>query len=509
MLETDLTNAGSTPISGHAGRKLATGGASALRSTVAADKRTYRLALVVTDTIALIAAFALAYWLRFYGEITLSPETLPSPEIYVTLGALLLPFWLTIFALFRLYDVRTLLAGLDEYGRVFNACTLGMMLVICGTFVVRSAPPLSRAWLIMAWVLATFFVCGGRFVARRVAYGMRRRGRFVEPAIVIGANAEAIALSRQFSNSVHSGLRLRGVIASDDRIAPTAQIPGVTLLGTLDTLGSVIEEQGITEVVVASSALNAEQLLCVTQEVARYAGVRLRLSSGLYEVLTTGMQVTSVASVPLMTVNRLRLSSGEMVLKTALDITVIVLLLPILLPLYVVLAALIRLDSPGPILYKRAVIGVGGREFDALKFRTMVINGDEVMQRHPALQEELRRNHKLKDDPRVTRIGRVLRRFSLDEIPQLLNVLMGQMSLVGPRMVHASEVENYGRMRDNLFTVKPGLTGMWQVSGRSDLSYDERVRLDMLYIRNYSIWLDLQILFVQTPPAVLRGSGAY
>jgi lipopolysaccharide/colanic/teichoic acid biosynthesis glycosyltransferase len=167
------------------------------------------------------------------------------------------------------------------------------------------------------------------------------------------------------------------------------------------------------------------------------------------------------------------------------------------------------LDSPGPIFYRRRVIGVGGREFDALKFRSMYIDGDARLAARPDLQATLTSEHKLKDDPRVTRAGARMRRLSLDELPQLINVLRGDMSLVGPRMIHPSEGEMYGRMKANLLTVKPGLTGMWQVSGRSDLSYEERVRLDMVYVRNYSIWLDLQILFFQTLPAVLKGSGAY
>ncbi|OUC06860.1 glycosyl transferase, partial [Litorilinea aerophila] len=167
------------------------------------------------------------------------------------------------------------------------------------------------------------------------------------------------------------------------------------------------------------------------------------------------------------------------------------------------------LDSPGPVFYRRRVLGVGGKEFDAFKFRTMAVNGDEILARYPQLQAELQATHKLKYDPRVTRMGRWLRRTSLDELPQLINVLLGQMSLVGPRMISPEEADEYGRLKLNLLTVKPGLTGLWQVSGRSDLSYEERVRLDMQYIRNYSIWLDLQILFVQTIPVVLQGRGAY
>jgi lipopolysaccharide/colanic/teichoic acid biosynthesis glycosyltransferase len=153
-------------------------------------------------------------------------------------------------------------------------------------------------------------------------------------------------------------------------------------------------------------------------------------------------------------------------------------------------------------------MGLNGKQFYAYKFRTMVINGDEVLAQHPELQEELARNHKLKNDPRVTRIGAFLRKYSLDELPQLFNVLKREMSLVGPRMISPEEVAMYKQFDMNLLTVLPGITGIWQVSGRSDISYEERVRLDMYYIRNWSIWLDLQILF-QTIPAVLKSRGAY
>jgi lipopolysaccharide/colanic/teichoic acid biosynthesis glycosyltransferase len=153
-------------------------------------------------------------------------------------------------------------------------------------------------------------------------------------------------------------------------------------------------------------------------------------------------------------------------------------------------------------------MGINGRQFYALKFRTMHVNGDEIMEKYPALKEELARTHKLKDDPRVTKIGAFLRKYSLDELPQLFNVITREMSLVGPRMISPEEVAMYKQFDMNLLTVHPGITGLWQVSGRSDISYDERVRLDMYYVRNWSIWLDLQLLF-QTIPAVLKGRGAY
>jgi lipopolysaccharide/colanic/teichoic acid biosynthesis glycosyltransferase len=153
-------------------------------------------------------------------------------------------------------------------------------------------------------------------------------------------------------------------------------------------------------------------------------------------------------------------------------------------------------------------MGINGQQFDALKFRTMHVNGDQILSAYPDLHQELSQNHKLKNDPRITRIGMVLRKTSLDELPQVINVLQGKMSLVGPRIITPEEVGKYTKWDINLLTIRPGITGLWQVSGRSDVSYEERVRLDMHYIRNWSIWLDLKILF-QTIPAVIHMRGAY
>ena len=165
-------------------------------------------------------------------------------------------------------------------------------------------------------------------------------------------------------------------------------------------------------------------------------------------------------------------------------------------------------DSPGSIIHRRRVMGMHGVEFNAFKFRTMHENGDEILEAFPELHEELEKNFKLKEDPRVTKMGQFLRKTSLDELPQLINVLRREMSLVGPRIITPAEVEKYEKWDINLMTVRPGITGLWQVSGRSDVTYEERVRLDMHYIRNWTIWLDIQLLF-QTIPAVLRRRGAY
>lgn len=177
-------------------------------------------------------------------------------------------------------------------------------------------------------------------------------------------------------------------------------------------------------------------------------------------------------------------------------------------PVFAVLALIVVFDSPGPIFYRRRVMARGGGQFDAFKFRTMVVDGDALLAGKPALRETLAREMKLKLDPRVTRSGGWMRRLSLDELPQLINVFRGQMSLVGPRMISPPELERYGRHADELLSVRPGITGLWQVSGRSDLDRGDRVRLDLAYVKTRTLGLDLQLL-LKTIPAVTRGRGAY
>jgi lipopolysaccharide/colanic/teichoic acid biosynthesis glycosyltransferase len=237
-------------------------------------------------------------------------------------------------------------------------------------------------------------------------------------------------------------------------------------------------------------------------------GINVRLSSGLYEMITTSVQVKEVASVPLVKINKVRLTGMDKLLKIILDYGLAIPGVIALTPVYLLLALAIKLDSPGPVIHRRRVMGVNGTTFDAYKFRTMYVNGDEILAASPELKAELERNHKLKVDPRVTRLGHILRKLSLDELPQLFNVLKHEMSLVGPRMISPAEMENYQQWGTNLLTIRPGISGLWQVSGRSDVSYEERVRLDMYYIRNWTVWLDINLI-IRTIPAAIKGKGAY
>lgn len=465
------------------------------------------LALPVLDAIFISVSFFLAYHLRF--ESNWLPYYAPfSSQFYWTLLSLLVPTWLLIFAAYGLYDSRYLFGGTREYARIVNACALGVMAMIVLSFMYRVAEqPISRGWLLIYFGLSVLTIISCRFAFRRLIYRLRQRGLFLKRSLIVGANQEGQAIAEQFHSVPTAGIHVVGFV--DDTLAEGTMVNGLSVLGNSKSLETLVEEQEIDELIVSPASLSHEALLDVYRAFGSNGShVEVRLSPGLFEILTNGATVQEVGSVPLVSLNKLRITGIDAFLKSALDCVGAAVGLILLSPFLLLVALLVKLDSPGPVLHRRRVLGVGGRTFEALKFRTMRVDADEYLEQHPELAEELERNGKLKDDPRVTRLGKFLRKASIDELPQLVNVLKGQMSLVGPRMIAPPEWVKFGKWKHNLLTVKPGLTGQWQVSGRSELSYEDRVRLDMHYIRYYTIWLDVRILF-NTFGAVLRGSGAY
>jgi len=470
------------------------------------DHLLLKIGLVLADAAGLGAALALAYLIRFRAGIP-SLETPPhSIAFYSSLAFWAVPVWLLIFALYRLYDRQYLFAGFQEYTRVINGCTFGALAVVVVSFLDPSLS-ISRGWLLLVWVLSLLMVGGTRFLVRRLLRRLRARGFLVAPTLIVGANDEGRALAEQLLADRGSGSRVVGFIDLSHPGGPPT-VGELPVLGGMGDLEEVAAEWGVTEVVVATSALSREDLLDLYRRLGRADGVQIRLSSGLFEILTTGVRVQEINCVPLMTPQRVRITGVDAALKAAVDYAGATLGLLVMSPLLLMVALLVKLDSPGPVFHRRRVLGRAGRPFYALKFRSMVVDADRRLEASPELRRQFDGAYKLKADPRVTRIGRILRRTSLDELPQLINVLRGEMSLVGPRMIAPEEADRYGKWQLNLLTVKPGITGPWQVHGRSDIPYDERVRLSMHYIRNYNIWLDLEIL-LRTIPTVLGGRGAY
>ncbi|GAB4579940.1 MAG: sugar transferase [Anaerolineales bacterium] len=466
------------------------------------------MALLLSDLLMLGLAFRMAYFIRFDLELPIfQEEAFESTLFYQRLVMILIPLWILILGVSGAYDRKKLLGGTQEYSIVFNSATLGTLLIIAFSFITPDFI-LSRGWLFIAWALVFFLPSVARFLLRRIVYLLRQKGFFVSNAIIVGANNEGISLATQFQHRVSSGLHILGFI--DKKIPVGKLVHGdLKILGDLEQIDDVIHQYKVEEIILASSAISTrDKVMEIFQKYGVASNVNVRLSSGLYEIITTGLSVQEIGSVPMFSINQVRLTGVDVFLKAMLDYFITIPGLLLISPFFLFLIIAIKLDSPGPAIYRRRVMGVNGEQFDAYKFRTMYVNGDEILARHPELKAELEQNHKLKDDPRITKIGHFLRKTSLDELPQLINVLKRDMSLVGPRIIAPEEMKKYSKWDINLLTVHPGITGLWQVSGRSDLSYKERVNLDMYYIRNWSIWLDLQILF-QTIPVVLKGTGAY
>ena len=469
--------------------------------------RLFTLSLVASDLLLTGIAFRLAYLLRFEASISLFRlEVAPSFYFYQHLAFILIPIWLVIFAATGLYNRQNLLGGPQEYSLVFYATTIGMLLVIAVGFLLPEFI-FARSWLLMAWLLAFLFTAMGRFLIRRVIHYLREYGYYLSPAVIVGANDEGLSLAEQLMSWRSSGIHLLGFM--DKKLPPGKKVfKHLYCLGTVEELDSVVNQYKVEEIILATSAFSSrDNLMEIFKRYGMASGVNLRMSSGLYEIISTGMGVKDFAYVRLVDINPMRLAGANRVMKLILDYSLTLVMLPLISPLLLLIAIAIKLDSPGPVIQRRRVMGVNGKQFDAFKFRTMYVNGNEILAAHPKIQEELAENHKPKEDLRITRVGKWLRKYSLDELPQLFNILIAEMAWVGPRMISPAEMDKFDRWDINLLTVRPGITGLWKVSGRLDISYDERVRLDMYYIRNWSIWQDLHILF-QTIPTVINGRGA-
>ncbi|MDW8337963.1 MAG: sugar transferase, partial [Thermoleophilia bacterium] len=327
------------------------------------------------------------------------------------------------------------------------------------------------------------------------ALGARRR------AVLVG-EGEAVARLRQGLIASRSGIRyeLLGLVAEEPE-------PDLTLLGRRAELARVLEETTPDEVILAEGGFSEREVLDIV-ELAHRHGVKVRVAPETTELLVQRGEYVPGHGVPLFELRPPVLSGWDWAVKRTFDVVASALVGLLFLPLWLLVALAVKLESRGPVLYVDRRVGVGEREFGMLKFRTMVADAAERQAELEELNEAEGALFKIRDDPRVTRVGRVLRRFSLDEIPQIVNVLRGEMSLVGPRPLPLRDyrlLEDWHRAR---YAVLPGMTGLWQISGRSGLSFDDLVRLDFTYIENWSIWLDITIL-ARTIPAVLTGRGAY
>ena len=338
------------------------------------------------------------------------------------------------------------------------------------------------------------------------------------PTLIVGTNAEARQTVRELNNRPALGYRVLGVVRGETDAADCSEIDA-PLIGELRDLPELIRELEIQEVIITDNRVPREFLFETMMEIERRRRVEFRFAPTLFNVLPQKTSVEQIGVLPMVKLFREPLSDAERFVKRVFDLIIAAAALLILSPLWLIISIIIKFDSRGAILFKQERVGMDGRKFLCYKFRTMSANADEEIHRDAYLENIQGRKAanagdaanpvfgKVKNDPRVTKAGAFLRRASLDELPQLLNVLRGEMSIVGPRPPIPYEVVEYEFRHRQRLDMKPGITGLWQVSGRNRLTFEEMVQIDLFYIENWSLWLDLKIILL-TLPAVLRGDGA-
>jgi exopolysaccharide biosynthesis polyprenyl glycosylphosphotransferase len=412
-----------------------------------------------------------------------------------------------VFGTFRLYSAHQL-APAEEFRRLILAVTVTVMSLFTISF--WSSLSLSRLWLGLGWILSIVLALATRRIWHYYVWRVRGRGKLTFRTLIVGANEEGRRLS-EVMQSDRLGFEPIGFVTVRPSALGTPGSGGfgrdLPVLGPWRNVAQIAEETGAECLFVASSAVGIEEMSEISKT-ARLAGIEVRLTSALPEVLSTRLAVQPLGGIMALSLKPATLTSTQAMAKRGFDITVSVTAALLTLPLWVLIALAIKVTSPGPILYRQTRIGERGRPFTLQKFRTMVSGAESMVDHLQSHNEADGPLFKMRDDPRVTAVGRWLRRWSLDELPQLLNVLRGEMSLVGPRPPLPEEVAQYEEWHFERLEVLPGITGLWQVKGRSDVSFNEYVRLDLFYIENWSLAYDLYIIF-RTGKAVFSRKGAY
>lgn len=410
-------------------------------------------------------------------------------------------------ALARSWDERVLGAGTSEFTRVSRA--------FCGSAILLGLVGLAfRIDSVRLWVFAIIPACGvlclvTRYALRKALHRERRlRQRCTLPVLAVGSEEAVSDLIRRTRRDQHFGWHVTGACLpmgagpnGDDTI------DGVPVVGDLDAVGSVIRMNGYRVVAVAPAPGWGPGRLQQLAWNLEGTPTELVVDPGLMEIAGPRLHIAPVDGLPLLRLTQPRFSGGAWLVKSAFDRVAAVLLLAMLAPLFLAIVIAVHSDG-GPAFYRQERVGANGRRFRMVKFRSMCVDADHRLVELTATSDGAGPMFKMRNDPRITRVGAVLRRLSFDELPQLFNVLTGSMSLIGPRPPLPSEVEVYGPDAQRRLLVRPGMTGLWQVSGRSDLSWEETVRLDLRYVENWSIALDASILW-KTVGAVVRSRGAY
>ncbi|GAA3112124.1 sugar transferase [Nonomuraea salmonea] len=457
--------------------------------------RTYRLWAVLGDLCGAGLGAGAAFAVRFGGP---TPYVLP----YLLVSLVLPVVWCGAVALNRAYEPRMLGDGPEEFRRVVQAGVALTAATAIGSYVTKT--DVARGYVVLALPLVTLLTLAARYALRRNLHRRRAAGACMRRVVAVGHAASVVELVRLFRRERHHGMQVVAACLPGGHHGQ--RVADVAVAGDLSDVPLAVEQHDAdTVAVLACPEMDGQALRRLAWRLERTL-TELVVAPALMDVAGPRTMIRPVAGMPLLHVEHPELAGARQLVKNVFDRLVALALLVLLAPLLAGLAVAVRATSPGPALFRQTRVGRDGRLFTIVKFRTMRRGSEQ--QKVTLVSDRDGVLFKLRNDPRVTPLGAFMRRHSLDELPQLINVVFGHMSLVGPRPPLPEEVARYGDDVRRRLLVRPGLTGLWQVSGRSDLSWEESVRLDLRYVENWSLMLDLQILW-KTWSAVARGQGAY
>ena len=462
-----------------------------------------RRLLLSVDLVGLTAAYSVVLYVT-----PAPPSDTFTMKWELALFVASLPFWALLARVHGLYDrdeERSDHSTVDDIVGIFQVVTLGTwsFLVLMH---LSDLPHPTLGRLVQFWVLAVILVPILRAIARVVA---RRQRAYVQNVVIVGSGHVARLLAEKMRTNPEYGLNVVGFVDSDDGAGVNGGGP-LDLLGRTEELRDLVRAHGVHRVAIAFSTDSHEQTLDVIRSM-QDLDVQIDIVPRMFEVLGTNAQLHTVQGIPLVGLPVPRLSQSSRFLKRSLDLLGAAIGVLLLLPLFLVVALLVKVDSRGPVFFRQVRMGTHGRTFSVYKFRTMVADAEtrKASVAHLNMHRDRdARMFKVSNDPRVTRVGAFLRRGRIDELPQLLNVLVGEMSLVGPRPLILDEDQHVERWARRRLDLKPGMTGLWQVLGASDIPFDEMTKLDYLYVTNWSLREDLRLILL-TLPALLRVRAAY
>lgn len=484
----------------------ANGGAAGAKDKRRARRRNwpYALQMVVLDAALTLLAFWVAWWLRYEMELVaeVATENYLSFGDYQELVAAFIALVVVVAGLKGLYRETFGRTWLDEVVSIFSTSMVATALLVIAVFYYRPFS-YSRAIFIFALVLTVAFLSLARLVRRQLVAQWRKRGRGLRRVVIVGAGTSGRRIMQSIVAQTDLDYEVVGFV-DDERSEDLGRFKA---LGKLEDLPEVMTQHAVDEVIVALPSTSHEEVMRIIN-LCGANGVEFRLVPDFYGLSLDRVDMHYLHGIPLIGLREPSLRGWNWALKRAMDVSIAAVALVLFAPLMALVALAIKLDSPGPVLFRQLRVGRGGRRFWFYKFRSMRADAEQEFWQLVERNEAKGPIFKMRKDPRVTRVGAIIRRTSIDELPQLFNVLAGDMSLVGPRPPLPHEVEQYEEWHLRRLEVAPGITGLWQVSGRSELTFDEMVLLDLWYIENWYLGLDLKII-LRTIPAVLFERGAF